>query len=156
MSDQLIQDWFKGASLIINIDGVLLGFLVLISSGTKSEIGNNTLTLSFGLVTSGIIDVIICVAMFMLVISLIFALVAIFGLRNWRRPITFISAEDMVRMSALSFISELVLLVYLVLLNYFGLSGIFYGSLIIILALFVVYSYMYEPRKTNRISNLVM
>lgn len=78
-SDRLTVDWFKGISLIINVDGVLLGFLLLMMDGIRPEYINNSTGLYVPLIDFNHSLFIIGTALF-LIISLILGFIVLFRL----------------------------------------------------------------------------
>ena len=83
--DRLLVDWFRRATLVVNVDGVLLGFIVLIASSAISENTDNFTVINAVYVGTLGQQALIYVSMVLLATGFVLALVAIFSLTGRNR-----------------------------------------------------------------------
>lgn len=144
-TDRLLVDWVQGATIVLNIDGVLLGFIVLVSSGTKFKYDISA-PLNFAYIFSFIQPALMAMSMIFLVASFILALIAIFGLYGRNQHGGNASSESFVYEAAVFTVIGTIFLMFLVFVTFFGVVGLGFALLSIMMLILLIYGLAYGDR----------
>jgi hypothetical protein len=148
-SKQPDDDLARRASLIVNVDSILIGFIVLISSVTKVEVNG---PIDFYAIISGSVSLenagqynFMIFSMLAFTVSFILAICVMFGLPDGNQESTFwkdVSYKDLLYKSAMSMVLGLLLLMCVVYVKSFGAFGVgasFTGvSMVFVIIFFIV------------------